>query len=286
MGKLDINSNSVSFPFDIAVLQSSLLLTLEPNVQFTGEELYGRYLDLHSHHETFTNIKGVEFIDYLSYLRRFSEPAEDLPDRLRRKDYQDYVAGLARYLCNFFRRCQPLVDLHQVLEPALAQAKDDEPSLAPYIPSTVGRSTETQTNGEPKEEEGGGGGGGEAEADEEEGEEEKEEGVNLEDYRSAKALEALGMDALKHELTRRGLKCGGTLAARAKRLFAVKGLAPDEYPAKLRAKTGPSNGPTPTAAVSGPPEPAGGGGGGGGGREVVGSIPDIPFASRAFLWGG
>jgi hypothetical protein len=35
-------------------------------------------------------------------------------------------------------------------------------------------------------------------------------------------LEELGMDVLKGQLTRLGLKCGGTLAERAKRLFEVK----------------------------------------------------------------
>ncbi len=40
---------------------------------------------------------------------------------------------------------------------------------------------------------------------------------------SAAALEAHGLDALKAELRRLGLKCGGTLAERAARLFALRG---------------------------------------------------------------
>ncbi len=40
---------------------------------------------------------------------------------------------------------------------------------------------------------------------------------------SAAALEAHGLEALKAELRRLGLKCGGTLAERAARLFALRG---------------------------------------------------------------
>ena len=39
----------------------------------------------------------------------------------------------------------------------------------------------------------------------------------------AAALEAHGLEVLKAELTRLGLKCGGTLAERAARLFALRG---------------------------------------------------------------
>ena len=39
----------------------------------------------------------------------------------------------------------------------------------------------------------------------------------------AAALEAHGLEALKVELARLGLKCGGTLAERAARLFALRG---------------------------------------------------------------
>ena len=34
----------------------------------------------------------------------------------------------------------------------------------------------------------------------------------------------------------RSLKCGGNLEERSKRLFSVRGLSPDQYPKKIRAK--------------------------------------------------
>lgn len=53
---------------------------------------------------------------------------------------------------------------------------------------------------------------------------------------SVEQLERLGLDVLKEELMRRGLKCGGTLAERAARLFSVRGLTPDQIDPALLAK--------------------------------------------------
>ena len=47
-------------------------------------------------------------------------------------------------------------------------------------------------------------------------------GIDLAKFWSPVELEELGMDAVKAELTRLGLKCGGTLVERCKRLFEVK----------------------------------------------------------------
>lgn len=61
------------------------------------------------------------------------------------------------------------------------------------------------------------------------------EKLDLAPYDTADDLEALGLDRLKAALLAEGLKCGGTLAERASRLMSIKGLAPDAYPAALRA---------------------------------------------------
>lgn len=60
--------------------------------------------------------------------------------------------------------------------------------------------------------------------------------VDLDQYPRAEELEPLGLEHLKVELTRRGLKCGGTLEERAQRLFSIKGLASDGINPKLLAK--------------------------------------------------
>lgn len=66
------------------------------------------------------------------------------------------------------------------------------------------------------------------------------EAVELSSYVSAAALHALGLDRLKSALMAAGLKCGGNLEQRAERLWAIKGLNPDEYPKALLA--GPKKG--------------------------------------------
>nr|SVE85934.1 EOG090X0OE5 [Daphnia pulicaria] len=60
--------------------------------------------------------------------------------------------------------------------------------------------------------------------------------INLDDFDSSKSLEALGLNHLKHELQRLGMKCGGSLPERASRLFSVKGLSPDQIDPSLLAK--------------------------------------------------
>ena len=59
--------------------------------------------------------------------------------------------------------------------------------------------------------------------------------VDLGRYADAAALEALGLDALKAELSARGLKCGGTLAERAARLFLLKHQTLAQLDAKHKA---------------------------------------------------
>ena len=59
--------------------------------------------------------------------------------------------------------------------------------------------------------------------------------VDLGRYADAAALEALGLDALKAELAARGLKCGGTLAERAARLFLLKHQTLAQIDAKHKA---------------------------------------------------
>lgn len=62
------------------------------------------------------------------------------------------------------------------------------------------------------------------------------EPLDLNQYDSFEQLEQLGLDRLKGALMAVGVKCGGTLQERAKRLYSLKGLAPDQYPPKLLAK--------------------------------------------------
>lgn len=62
--------------------------------------------------------------------------------------------------------------------------------------------------------------------------------LDLSSISSVEQLECLGLDVLKEELMRRGLKCGGTLTERAARLFSVRGLTRDQIDPALLAKPG------------------------------------------------
>ncbi|KAK1364235.1 Sde2 N-terminal domain-containing protein [Heracleum sosnowskyi] len=60
--------------------------------------------------------------------------------------------------------------------------------------------------------------------------------LDFSEYGSAAEMEVLGMERLKTELQKQGLKCGGTLQERAARLFLLKTTPVEKLPKKLLAK--------------------------------------------------
>lgn len=62
------------------------------------------------------------------------------------------------------------------------------------------------------------------------------EPVDLQAVDSVEELEALGLERLKAELMRRGLKCGGSLPERAARLLSIRGLSSEQIDPALVAK--------------------------------------------------
>jgi hypothetical protein len=73
---------------------------------FSGEESYGKYLDLHANHTTYNNLKNIgKRIGYLQYLDAllFAENGlihMDVPNETRlTKDYETYVPSIL--LCPF-----------------------------------------------------------------------------------------------------------------------------------------------------------------------------------------
>ncbi|KAE9243642.1 hypothetical protein PF004_g6050 [Phytophthora fragariae] len=60
--------------------------------------------------------------------------------------------------------------------------------------------------------------------------------VDLMKFETVESLEALGLERLKVELSRRDLKCGGNLTERAARLLSVRGKKWEEIDAKLKTK--------------------------------------------------
>ena len=82
---------------------------------FTGEEAWGKYLDLTALHEDYLNLPGVKRLSYLQYLDSFfifTPPHCLIKKEHKQTDkYFNYVGRLASYLEDFMRRTQPLEDL-------------------------------------------------------------------------------------------------------------------------------------------------------------------------------
>lgn len=92
--------------------------TMEVDNMFTGEEAYGRFLDLTTLHEDYLNLPGVKRLSYLQYLATFDT---FVPPQcpIKRADkttdqYFNYVGRLTSYLEGFLKRIRPLEDLEKV----------------------------------------------------------------------------------------------------------------------------------------------------------------------------
>jgi splicing factor 3A subunit 3 len=187
-----------------------------PDVSFSGEEVFGKYLDLHEQYQLYRNIPDDLFreeVDYLGYLERVPDLAVVPEDKKGSKAYGAYVESLCSYLAGFCVRVRPLEDLTLG---ALRQSFELDWSRGEVPGWRSGGSGD------------GGGGGVDVHTD-----------VDPNDGAwtcAADIVASAGGERLKAALEARGLKCGGTAADRAQRLWAVRGLSPDEYPKKLRAK--------------------------------------------------
>lgn len=86
-------------------------------VEFSDEEGFGRYLDLHEAYNTYINLKNVEQIDYLTYLSSFDRLFEMAKER-KNHDYKKYLSKLLDYVYGFLQRVKPLLNLETELEEA------------------------------------------------------------------------------------------------------------------------------------------------------------------------
>ena len=208
------------------------LLGADPPLAFSGEEGLGRYLDLHEHHQAWSNSKFGGPLDYLSYVAALPAHLDAVPRAQRlARPYAAYVAALGAYLWSFCERTQPLAQLARQWERAEAEFaarwaagevggwedRGEGPGAAPAAAAADGGGAVPML-------EDGGGGGPEGGA------------LDLGAFDSADELEVLGAERLKAALAALGLKCGGTLRQRAERLMAVKGVPLDQVDAALFAR--------------------------------------------------
>ncbi|EGZ16220.1 hypothetical protein PHYSODRAFT_508363 [Phytophthora sojae] len=135
------------YPNSVVSHAPNLEEALHPNVQFSGEERFGKYVDLNEFYTRFLNIPELKWqarktqealsssartkgrktlssnsIDYLAYLASFSDfSAIPAAQKTQSAPYQQYLKDLKEYLLDFYRRTQPLVDLDDVIEETSAK---------------------------------------------------------------------------------------------------------------------------------------------------------------------
>lgn len=178
-------------------------------VQFSGEEVFGKYLDLNSFYDIFCNLPNMNSkdLDYLQYLNKFNS-FFFIPETTKSsKVYFNYVTNLWNYLADFFWRIQPLVDVQEYVDKWKEefQIKWKNGQIQGWVSRGVKSGGEKQP-------------------------------LRLGVFNSPQELEVLGLERLKEGLEALGLKCGGTLKDRAERLWSVRGVKPSEIPEKLKAK--------------------------------------------------
>ncbi|XP_028556397.1 splicing factor SF3a60 homolog isoform X2 [Dendrobium catenatum] len=95
------------------------LLKEEPHIEFSGEEAFGRYLDMHELYNEYINSKFGEPVEYSAFLDTFSQ-FQKVPRHLKlTRQYKDYLTHLLEYLLSYFERTEPLQDLGRMFSKAL-----------------------------------------------------------------------------------------------------------------------------------------------------------------------
>ncbi|XP_042033259.1 splicing factor SF3a60 homolog [Salvia splendens] len=172
------------------------LLKEEPVIEFTGEEAFGRYLDLHELYNEYINSKFGKQIEYSAYLDVFSDTRKISSKLKLTRQYRDYMQKLLEYLIYFFERTEPLQDLGRIFSKVVTEFEELWTSGL-----IQGSQNENHENGNDKQ---------------------HEALIDLDYYSTLEQLMEVGPAKLKEALSALGLKTGGTVQQRAERLFLTK----------------------------------------------------------------
>ncbi|MBA0742283.1 hypothetical protein Gogos_015353, partial [Gossypium gossypioides] len=176
--------------------EDEALLKEEPVIEFSGEEAFGRYLDLHELFNQYINSKFGSKIEYSAYLDVFSQP-HNIPWKLKStRQFREYMENLLEYLIYFFQRTEPLQDLDRIFSKVEAEFE------------------EQWANGQVQ--------GWEKQGQENEDDPAQHTMIDLDYYSTVEELMEVGPEKLKEALASLGLKTGGTVQQRAERLFLTK----------------------------------------------------------------
>ncbi|XAR71638.1 hypothetical protein NMG60_11018010 [Bertholletia excelsa] len=193
-----------------AAEQYEEMLKEEPRIDFTGEEAFGKYLDMHELYNEYINSKFGEPIEYSAYLDVFSQP-QKIPRKLKlTRQYREYLEKLLEYLIYFFERTEPLQDLDRIFSKVTSEFEEE------WATGMVqGWENEGQENGHVPS---------------------QPSVIDLDYYSSSEELMEAGPERLKEALAALGLKTGGTVQQRAERLFLTKHTALEQLDRKHFAK--------------------------------------------------
>lgn len=183
------------------------------SILFTGEEVFGKYLDLHGCHLAYCSLPGVSAQDYLQYLDAFYGFA-DIPVGCKSsRAYRVYLDQLLEYLVGFLSRVQPLFGANPLNIQELEAVDDFEARWRVGSITAWTTTCKLPSSSPPSALQ-----------------------MQLDQFTSVQELESLGSECLRQALEARGLKSGGTLLDRATRLLSVRGLNDDQVPVKLKSK--------------------------------------------------
>lgn len=110
-----IKDNYRNNPYQLAdvtqqqVLSAASVSENHVDAFFSGEESYGKYLDLHANFDQFINLKHGLECNYLMYLDKVDDFI-CIPRSCKNGAYKNYLENLQDYIEGFFQRAQPLVD--------------------------------------------------------------------------------------------------------------------------------------------------------------------------------
>ena len=228
--------NSIADGYDLHSILHEPLHKIKSGQTYAVEEVLGKYLDLHSSHQSFLtlSLKGgnkLSYPDFVTLLASGLNTSRDVlgeNDKLsQRKKYVRFLNQLNSYLVSFLKRVSPLLLVEkEVVNPALKnfdlewsanggvagwECKTSEKDLA-AMSKDAGKAGHTIS-------------------------------INLKEFQKVEdLLEKVSAEDLKAELAKIGMKCGGTPLDRAKRLWCTRDKTLDQLPAKLFTKKGKGNG--------------------------------------------
>jgi len=265
--KLKRVGNPMADGYDLYSLIDTHLQKIQLGDWFSPEEVFGKYFDFNSIYQSiilssdlnglllsaiYPNAKHlgtkISYLDFLNFLLEpnFMTLLPEAQKLLHRKKYIRFLCAMKEYLMTYLHRVSPLLDIEaDVISPALSdfiqewsrnggivsgwECKPAEIIWASTIRAThdIHAKSENTENLYPSD----------GHLNESTTIIPPNIGIDLTQYLSADDLsKAIDADTLKVELSRLGLKCGGTPLERAKRLWLTKNTPLHQLPAKLFVK--------------------------------------------------